>query len=412
MARVDDAHRHLAELNDLYVSTVETLALAIDAKDQVTHGHIRRVQERAVELARRIGVTDPMERKAIEAAALLHDLGKLAIPEHILNKPGKLTRVEFDQMKLHASIGASIVSRINFPYPVAPVVRHHHENWDGTGYPDGLSGDAIPLGARILSVVDCFDALTSDRPYRRALSNADAAAILVERRGTMYDPQLVDAFLEMQTTFAAEDAADPDRHTNPLSDVVRLPVVEEPTEARPVVSRPLLVAPDAWQLTDSGARARAISAAVVARFTGVSPVVFEHDDVSGTLRPAAVWDGAPAVIGEQQVALGERMSGWVGANRRTICNSDPALDLAPFGDQAPAFQSSLCTPLLVGGSLAGVLTLYAPTPQRFSTDDLHTVEAAADALAMILLGRDPAALGAPQTATGIAPAQALARMSA
>ena len=120
-------------------------------------------------------MTDELEVQAIKAASLLHDVGKLAIPEHILNKPGELTPAEYEMMKRHAPIGADILSAIDFPYPVAPIVRHHHENWDGTGYPDGLAGEDIPIGARILSVVDCYDALTSDRPYRPRLSHDRAS---------------------------------------------------------------------------------------------------------------------------------------------------------------------------------------------------------------------------------------------
>ena len=115
-------------------------------------------------------------------------MGKLAIPEYILNKPGKLTPAEFEKMKQHARIGADILSEIDFPYPVVPIVRHHHENWDGSGYPDGLVGDEIPIGARVLSVVDCFDALTSDRPYRPRLPDDEALAILKDRSGVMYGP--------------------------------------------------------------------------------------------------------------------------------------------------------------------------------------------------------------------------------
>src|SRR4051812_3980815 len=181
MARVEDADKHVAQLNRLYLSTIETLAMAIDAKDQVTHGHIRRVQAHATSLARAVGVRDEKLLKAIEAAALLHDMGKLAVPEYILNKPGKLTPVEFEKMKLHASVGADMLSAVDFPYPVVPIVRHHHENWDGTGYPAGIKGTEIPIGARILSVVDCFDALTSDRPYRPRLSDEQAIAILRQR---------------------------------------------------------------------------------------------------------------------------------------------------------------------------------------------------------------------------------------
>src|SRR4051812_3421799 len=199
MGRVEDADKHVEQLNRLYLSTIETLAMAIDAKDQVTHGHIRRVQIHATSLAKEVGVRDENLLKAIEAAALLHDMGKLAVPEYILNKPGKLTEAEFEKMKVHASVGADILSAIEFPYPVVPIVRHHHENWDGSGYPTGIKGTAIPIGARILSVVDCFDALTSDRPYRPRLSDEQAIAILKDRRGVMYDPMIVDTFLKVHS---------------------------------------------------------------------------------------------------------------------------------------------------------------------------------------------------------------------
>jgi putative nucleotidyltransferase with HDIG domain len=198
MARVADANHHIAELNQLYLATVHTLAAAIDAKDQVTHGHINRVQHYAKQLALAVGVRHDIQLKAIQAAAVLHDTGKIAIPESILNKPGPLTSEEFAVMKQHANIGADIVSSVNFPYPVEPIVRYHHENWDGTGYPDGLVGTSIPIGARILAVVDCFDALTSDRPYRRKLSDDEAVSILMARRGKMYDPLVVDAFLRIR----------------------------------------------------------------------------------------------------------------------------------------------------------------------------------------------------------------------
>jgi len=195
MARVADANHHIGELNQLYLATVQTLAAAIDAKDQVTHGHIKRVQNYARELAVAIGIKSEIQLKAIQAAAVLHDTGKIAIPEAILNKPGPLTKDEFEVMKQHAAMGADIISSVNFPYPVEPIVRYHHENWDGTGYPEGLMGTDIPIGARILSVVDCFDALTSDRPYRGRLSDSEAVEILLKRRGNMYDPLVVDTFL-------------------------------------------------------------------------------------------------------------------------------------------------------------------------------------------------------------------------
>src|SRR5688500_16510387 len=182
--------------------------MAIDAKDQITHGHIRRVQQLAVGLGEAMGLKESAQIRAVEAAALLHDMGKLAVPEYILNKPGPLTPSEFEKMKMHASVGADILSAIDFPYPVVPIVRHHHENWDGTGYPSGLAGADIPIGARILSVVDCFDALTSDRPYRPRLTDKEALRILMERRGTMYDPLVVDTLIRVHAELAPTTASD------------------------------------------------------------------------------------------------------------------------------------------------------------------------------------------------------------
>jgi putative nucleotidyltransferase with HDIG domain len=196
MDRVEDANRHVEKVNRLYLSTIETLAMAIDAKDQVTHGHIRRVQRYAVGLARELGVKDDALLKAIEAAALLHDMGKLAIPEYILNKPGRLTEAEFEKMKLHASVGADILGAIEFPYPVVPIVRHHHENWDGSGYPDGLAGNDIPLGARVVLFADTIDAMTTDRPYRKALGEAQVRSELIKFRGKQFDPGICDKLLE------------------------------------------------------------------------------------------------------------------------------------------------------------------------------------------------------------------------
>src|SRR4051794_34053849 len=207
--RLDDARKHLGDLDRLYLSTVETLAMAIDAKDDVTHSHVRRVQAYALGLAKALDVTDESMLKAIEAAALLHDTGKLAVPEHILNKPGKLTPAEFDKMKRHVDIGADILSLVDFPYPVVPIVRCHHENWDGSGYPRGVAGEDIPIGARILSVVDCFDALTSDRPYRSALTTEQAFEILRARSGNMYEPRVVETFIRVHRDIAKELVLDP-----------------------------------------------------------------------------------------------------------------------------------------------------------------------------------------------------------
>ncbi len=195
--RSDQSRRHVEHVERLYRASVEMLAIAVDAKDQITHGHIRRVQQHTLAVARALGVTDARDLKAIETGALLHDIGKLAVPDHVLNKPSKLTPSEFDTMKKHATMGARILTAVDFPYPIVPIVRHHHEQWDGRGYPDGLVGSEIPLGARILAVVDCFDALTSDRPYRAKLTEAQAIEVLRSRRSTFYDPAVVEKFIEL-----------------------------------------------------------------------------------------------------------------------------------------------------------------------------------------------------------------------
>src|SRR5579884_44324 len=191
LGRLESEKSHAEQVAALHLRTIEALSLAIDAKDQTTHEHLRRVQVYAVEIAKELGLVDD-ELNALRAAALLHDIGKLAVPEHIISKPGKLTPEEFEKMKIHPIVGAEILEEVDFPYPVVPIVRAHHEKWNGTGYPYGLKAEEIPIGARILSVVDCLDALASDRQYRRALPLDEALAKVVSESGTSFDPNVVE----------------------------------------------------------------------------------------------------------------------------------------------------------------------------------------------------------------------------
>jgi putative nucleotidyltransferase with HDIG domain len=391
LARVEDANRHLQELNKLYLSTIETLAMAVDAKDQITHGHIRRVQAFAVGLAKELGVTDDGQVKAVEAAALLHDMGKLAIPEHILNKPGKLSPAEFEKMKKHASIGADILSAIDFPYPVVPIVRHHHEQWNGKGYPDGLAGSEIPIGARILSVVDCFDALTSDRPYRRALSDEEAIAILLEQRGTAYDPLVVDTFARVYTTIAPrQNEFEPHRRT--LEEITAIAQPEPAAYAGAADTDPKVL--PIFESLHSFSAQTVLADAVeelASKLRSLTPAalctLFLPEASSGELYVGhASGSGAPHVR-ELRMAVGERLSGWVAANRRTICNSDAALDLAAVPElNTGEFKSCLATPLVAADTLAGVLTLYAREPQAYSDSDRRIVEQIARPLAHLVRG--------------------------
>src|SRR5437660_3460880 len=190
LGKLADEKRHVEEMADWHMRTIEALALAIEAKDQTTHDHLQRVRVYAVEVAKELKV-DREGMEALQAAALLHDIGKLAIPEHIISKPGRLTPEEFEKMKIHPLVGAEILERVRFPYPVVPIVRAHHEKWDGSGYPSGLKGEEIPIGARILSSVDFLDAMASDRQYRRALPLDEVMKRLVAESGKSFDPKVV-----------------------------------------------------------------------------------------------------------------------------------------------------------------------------------------------------------------------------
>jgi putative nucleotidyltransferase with HDIG domain len=384
LGRVEDANRHLGELNKLYFATIETLAMAIDAKDQVTHGHIRRVQSHAVGLARALGVVSQEQLKAIEAAALLHDMGKLAVPEYILNKPGKLTEVEFSQMKTHAAVGAEILSSIEFPYPVVPIVRHHHENWNGTGYPDGLKGTEIPVGARILSVVDCFDALTSDRPYRRRLSNEQAVQILLERRGSMYDPLVVD-------TFICEYAGLWDSRSE-LGPVLQKPgfaaiagaassraaeaIVER--ESRNALGSDIAIAYKLGRaLAPEGMTTKQIAAVVGQQLQGLirarAYVFYRLSPTRGELEVLHAAGEHAGLLTGLRIPLGHRLSGWVAVNRKTIINSDPALDLGEATcSMHPALANAVSSALAVNDQVVGVVSLYSDGP--FTGRDARVLE--------------------------------------
>jgi putative nucleotidyltransferase with HDIG domain len=380
--RVEDQVHHLAELNRLHLSTVESLAHAIDAKDSVTHSHIRRVQSFALILAKRIGLDDEAQLKALEAAALLHDIGKLAVPEHILNKPGRLTAAEFEKMKTHAPVGAEILAEVAFPYPVVPIVRHHHENWDGTGYPDGISGTNIPIGARILSIIDCYDALTSDRPYRRALPPAAAFAIIRERRATMYDPALVDEFERIYEGLDIEGAAASSLHERGKVDVAGLCGRESSgseTHADPVqVAFDLGVALAACG-TEGGAAALGSTIWThVSRLRNVSDaVIYRVTDCRERLSVAYANGANKETLSQLDIPVGERLSGWVAATGESMCNADAALDLM---GAAPHLCSAVAVPLKTRDVVAGVIVLYAAVPDAFGETTERLLESVASSI--------------------------------
>ena len=376
IGRAKDQIEHLGGMNRIYVATIEALAQTIDAKDQVTHDHIRRVQDNSIRLAQALGVTDEGEIQALKAASLLHDVGKISVPEHILNKPGKLTPSELEIMRRHAPVGADILSVIGFPYPVVPIVRHHHENWDGTGYPDGLAGEAIPIGARILMVVDCFDALTSDRPYRPRFEPGAALQVLIDRRGTMYDPQVVDRFLELHAA-----------GLNDAPPATRAPVADPHAQAPEVVAAPADT--DTHDLAAFFRLGRELSEAGGASVIGhaiwrslgleigaCACVLFVYDETCDALAPVFSF-GSETVAPTSRIALGDRLSGWVAATRTSIVNSDARLDLDPEFRDRSSLQSALAVAIGNGEQIGGVLAFYSDRQAAFSSLHARMAEAAA-----------------------------------
>src|SRR5919201_4431685 len=386
--RVEDAHRHLAAVDRPYLSTVQTLAMAIDAKDDVTHSHVQRVQGYATRLPPAVGITDEPTLKAIQAAALLHDTGKLAVPEHILKKPGKLTAAEFEKMKLHVDIGADILSLVQFPYPVVPIVRCHHENWDGSEYPRGIKGEEIPIGARILSVVDCFDALTSDRPYRHRMAEGAAIAILRQRSGRMYDPRIVETFISVYRDISVTAQIGPEQcevlqRISASRNEVDLPV---PLPAASGTSNDLLmfvslarVASGDASVLDALSLASKLVTDIVPGITGAWYLPDERRDC--LVVAEAFGPSAEAVLG-LTIPTGERLTGWVAATRQPIVNSEAALDLGGAHGTGPAgLQRCMSVPLVLGNSLVAVLTLYSPEPAGVTGDRARLIQVVAPHLA-------------------------------
>jgi putative nucleotidyltransferase with HDIG domain len=385
--RVEDANSHVAHLNELYMATIESLAMAVDAKDQITHGHIRRVQVYAVHLAKRIGILDEQQLKAIEAAALLHDMGKLAIPEHILNKPGSLTPAEFDKMKRHSDIGADLLSSVRFPYPVVPIVRHHHENWDGSGYPSGISGSDIPIGARVLSVVDCFDALTSDRPYRPRLATAEAFEILRNRRGTMYDPLIVDTFIDAHPDIApaANKAGMEARRLAGGIEVDTPEKVSPFQEIRATAFESALLATCEHNISAASNQPAVLASAALClrQLTPATVLAFyRYDAPSDSLRCERAVGDSQGLLQDLNFSVGERVTGWTAATRRTSVNSDATLDIAQIASVfKPPLRSTISTPIVADDVLIGVLTAYSPKDTAFSESHKYSFEHVAALLA-------------------------------
>ncbi len=400
IVQVEQEKKHMVEMNGLHLRTIEALALAIDAKDHTTHDHLQRVQLYAVEIGKDLGLSES-GLDAIRAAAMLHDIGKLAVPEHIISKPGKLTRAEFEKMKIHPVVGAEILERVRFPYPVVPIVHSHHEKWDGTGYPDGLKGNEIPIGARILAAVDCLDALASDRQYRRALPLDEAMARVAAEAGTAFDPAVVHALqaryqelearanasrteappslskdikIERGSAPAAGFEAEPARRLHPVARA-RATVTNEKSR---------LDMPAAGSCKLSSLEALAVAAMRLKLLVPCDAMAFFACG-DGVLRSNLATGDQDGVLASLRVPLGEGLIGWVAETGKPILNGNPEVEPGYARNGAPSgLSSAIALPLEESGRVVGVLALYRAANDAFSADDLVALLPMCPAIASIL----------------------------
>jgi diguanylate cyclase (GGDEF)-like protein/putative nucleotidyltransferase with HDIG domain len=385
LGRIQDQQRHVQQVSDLHLATIEALALAIDAKDHTAQSHIRRVQVYAAGLARTLGMNEN-EIQGVKTAALLHDIGKLAVPEHILSKPGPLTQEEFQKIRIHPQVGAEIISGVPFPYPVAPLILSHHERWDGKGYPAGLKGDEIPLGARILSVVDYFDALMSERPYHKAMSFEAAIGLLEQESGKALDPRVVQTFIELYPVLQAEA----EMSQLPARRLTRVPthapaaqpavgLVNESTvrtnvfEDIALAHREIYALYEIAQAMGSSLGVSDTMALISTKLSNIVPfsccALFLYTEESEMLRCRFATGVESETVQQLSIKNGHGLTGWVARNRRPLVNARPSADFEAAGvSSQTTLQSALVCPLVFNERFIGTIAVYH-TAAAIYTDD-------------------------------------------
>ena len=391
-ARLADSERaaRAEAAADLHFRVVESLAIAIDAKDQTTHGHVRRTQVYALELGKLLNVSGE-ELEALKAGALLHDVGNLAVPEYILNKPGSLTAAEFEKMKVHTTVGGDIVRRVGFPYPVEDVVRFHHEKWDGTGYPEGLRGERIPLVARVISAVDFYDSARCDRPYRAGLTREESLALLRQMSGKSFDPVVVEMFVkhldEFDRLLSPEDlreqvrpreaagAAAPAARPGPHSSGDGAEGFRSIARAQREVS----ALHEITQAIGSSLNLQDTAALVAAKLRAIVPfdacAIYALDDKTGKAEPVFSAGEWADFLAARRVSPGEGITGWVIANARAMYQTPPELELAGAPDDvASQVKDVASSPLLREDGSFGAITLYSKGEGSFTFEHLRLLE--------------------------------------
>ncbi|MDT4968690.1 MAG: hypothetical protein QOJ64_3427 [Acidobacteriota bacterium] len=386
--------RHLEEMAELHMNTIESLAIAIDAKDQTTHGHVRRTQLYATEMGKLLKVTES-ELRALVAGALLHDIGKLAVPEYILNKPGKLTESEFAKMKIHPTVGGDILKRVGFPYPVEDIVRYHHEKWDGTGYPRGLKSQGIPLVARIISVVDFYDATRCDRPYRKGMTREDSLGLLRKMAGSSFDPRVVDMFIlhveKFDEMIAAQDIQEQVPSESELGEngarpdaglaASTLGTPEDVTGFRSITEaqREVFALHEIAQTIGSSLNLQDTVSIVSSKLRAIVPfdtcIIYLVDDKSGKAHPAHVAGENADAFYKRRINVGDGITGWVIANARSMCNASPELDLVGVSEEVTKnIRGVLVTPLIREDGAFGAITLYSKSRISYTSEHVRLLE--------------------------------------
>src|SRR5271167_3912024 len=407
LGKLEDEKRHVEEMANLHLRTIEALALAIEAKDHTTHEHLQRVRIYAIEVAKDLGVQGP-ELEALHAAALLHDIGKLAVPEHIISKPGRLTPEEFEKMKIHTLVGAEILERVRFPYPVVPIVRAHHEKWDGSGYPMGLKGAEIPIGARILSAVDYLDALASDRQYRRALPLHDVMQKLAAESGKSFDPKVVAVLQKRYQHLERLAVAKSSQDMNaPLSTAIKIERGEAPAAGFENATAPEYVGKETTFLSSiAAARQEAQSLFELSQDMGASLSLGETLSVfSVKLKPMVPYDAIAIYIvrddmlipeyvngdnyrlfSSLRIPVGDGLSGWVAQNKKPIVNGNPSVEPGYLNDpdKFSTLRSALALPLEGVSGVIGVLALYRSEKDAFTSDHLRILLAVSGKMALAI----------------------------
>ena len=380
------------DLTQLYTQTAEAFALSIDALElhtdykHHTSTHIQRTRLITLQLARALGVDDKTY-EGLWFAAVLHDVGKISIPSYILHKPTRLTEREFQKMSTHPAVGAQILSTIDFPVPVIPFVKHHHENWDGSGYPDGLKGDEIPFGSRIMAVADCYEALTARRVYRRSLDRETAISIM-QREAHRFDPIVFNKFLEIVDgldaqlrTLAVRELAAPKEHRDKkrMPDIVGVPQAPAFSDSISEPQREVFTLFEILQTIGNSLSRPDTLTIIASKIEKIIPfstlVIYLVDDSQGVLTPAHVTGQDPDAFKEGSIEFGTRLAGWVAANNRMLYNVHPGPDLMLLPEQfRKNYHNSILAPLIHEERPLGTIGLYWSGNERYSHDHVRLME--------------------------------------